>query len=281
MALERGLSENTCSAYAGDIEQYLQYCDKKKTDPLLAEIPFVEEYLWSIKTQKKLSPASLFRKGEAMRAFYKFLRLDGKIKNNPTSNLKSPHLPRKLPHYLTLSEMEKLLNFPSGSAFSSIRTSAAIELLYATGMRISELITLRLESINFQQGWLRVFGKGSKERMIPVSKRALEMLKNYLDARSMKFGGKNAEYNLFLNKSGKKISRIQLWKDIIARGREAGVEIHPHPHLFRHTFASHLVQGGADLRSVQEMLGHADISTTQIYINVNQEQIREEKRLIR
>lgn len=275
LSLERGLSANTCASYFGDTEAYLEYCAEKKADPLKAEPPFLENYLFELKNNKKLSPTSIFRKTEALRAFYRFLRLEGKTDKDPTWNFHSPHLPKKMPKFLTLAEMEKLLNFPSGHTLASIRVSAAIEVLYATGIRVSELVNLRLEAINFQQGWLRVFGKGSKERLVPISDRALDALRLYLEAASAKFGGKAVCADLFLNASGKKISRISMWKDIVKRGREAGVEIQPHPHLFRHTFATHLVKGGADLRSIQEMLGHASLNTTQIYSHIMKDDVKQ------
>lgn len=274
LVLERGLSDNTCSAYAGDAEAYLSWCEAKRTDPLKAEAPFLESYLWELKTNQFLSPASIFRKTEALRAFYRFLRLEGETDKDPMHNFKSPHLPRKVPKYLTGEEMEKLLSFPPGHTFASLRVTAAIEILYATGIRVSELVNLRIESVNFQDGWLRVFGKGSKERLVPVSSRALASLEHYMSACAMRFGGKAVSSDLFLNASGRKISRVMMWKDIVKRGREAGVEIHPHPHLFRHTFATHLVQGGADLRSVQEMLGHASLNTTQIYAHLAREDLK-------
>lgn len=267
--LERGLSDNTCSAYAGDADDFLEWCGKRNADPLKIEAPVLEEYLWELKTKQSLGPASIFRKTEAIRAFYRYLRIEGKTEKDPTVNFRSPHLPKKAPHYLSRADMEKLLSFPPGNTFSSLRVTAAIELLYATGIRVSELVGLRAEAINFEQGWLRVFGKGSKERMVPVSHRALKWLKVYMEACIERFGGKAVSSYLFLNSSGRRISRVMMWKNIVQRGKEAGVEIHPHPHLFRHTFATHLVQGGADLRSVQEMLGHASLNTTQIYAHLS------------
>ena len=272
--MERGLARNTCLAYAGDTDAFLVYCETRKTDPALAEAPFLEAYLWSLKKEKGLGPASIFRKTEALRAFYRYLRLEGKAAKDPTANFRAPKLPRKVPRFMGPRDMEKLLGYPSGEAFAKVRAAAAIELLYASGIRVSELLGLRLESVNFQQGWLRVFGKGSKERMVPVNAAALTRLKDYLSSRQQKFGGQAVADELFLNRSGKKLSRVQMWKDIVTYGREAGVDIKPHPHLFRHTFASHLVQGGADLRSVQEMLGHASLNTTQIYAHIDKGDVK-------
>ncbi len=274
LGMERGLAKNTCLAYSGDTEAFLIYCEGRKTDPARAEAPFLEAYLWSLKKEKKLGPASIYRKTEALRAFYRYLRLEGKAAKDPTANFRAPKLPRKVPRFLDRRDMEKLLSYPAGEAFAKVRAAAAIELLYASGIRVSELLGLRLESVNFQQGWLRVFGKGSKERMVPVNAAALSRLKDYLSSRQRKFGGQDVADELFLNRAGGRLSRVSMWKDIVTFGREAGVEIKPHPHLFRHTFASHLVQGGADLRSVQEMLGHVSLNTTQIYAHIDKGDIK-------
>ncbi|MDO8804263.1 MAG: tyrosine recombinase [Elusimicrobiota bacterium] len=274
LGMERGLAINTCLAYSGDTDAFLAYCEGRKTDPALAEAPFLEAYLWHLKKVGGLGAASIYRKTEALRAFYRYLRLEGKAAKDPTANFRAPKLPRKVPRFLDKRDMEKLLGYPAGDAFAKVRAAAAIELLYASGIRVSELLGLRLESVNFQQGWLRVFGKGSKERMVPVNAAALSRLKDYLSSRQQKFGGQDVADELFLNRDGKKLSRVTMWKDIVTFGREAGVEIKPHPHLFRHTFASHLVQGGADLRSVQEMLGHASLNTTQIYAHIDKGDIK-------
>jgi integrase/recombinase XerD len=274
LALERGLSGNTCRAYAGDLGAFLRYCEVLKSDPLKADARFVEEYLWTLKADKKLKSSSIFRKTEALRSFYRFLMLEGKLSEDPTRNFRAPRMPQRVPKFLSGRDMEKLLTCPAGDNFSRMRTVAAIELLYAAGLRISELLGLRLEAVDLRQGWLRVFGKGAKERIVPVHRAALETLKRYLELRQARFGGGSAAAEIFVNRSGKKISRVQLWKDIIKLGKEAGVAIPLHPHLLRHTFASHLVQGGADLRSVQEMLGHASLNTTQIYAHVEKSGVK-------
>ena len=269
LSVERGLSKNTCMSYAGDLNAFLLYCAGRGTDPALAEAPFVEEYLWSLKSGGGLKASSIFRKTEALRAFYRYLLLEGRAKKDPTKNFRAPRLPQKVPRFLESRDMEKLLACPAGDSFSRLRTAAAVDLLYSTGMRITEMLTLRFESVNFQGGWIRVFGKGAKERIVPVNRAALATLKSYLEARDMKFGAASPDSELFLNKSGRRLSRVQMWKDIVSLGKEADVRIKPYPHLFRHTFASHLVRSGADLRSVQEMLGHASLNTTQIYTHID------------
>jgi integrase/recombinase XerD len=274
LSLERGLSRNTCLAYAGDLGAFLEYCEALKRDPLKADAQSVEEYLWSLKADKNLKSSSIFRKTEALRSFYRFLMLEGKLAADPTRNFKAPKMPSRVPKFLSEREMEKLLACPARDNFARMRTVAAIELLYAAGLRISELLSLRLEAVNLQQGWLRVFGKGAKERIVPVHQAALETLKKYMELRQAVFGGRPAAAEIFVNRSGKKISRVQLWKDILKLGREAEVRMPVHPHLFRHTFASHLVQAGADLRSVQEMLGHASLNNTQIYAHVEKSGVK-------
>ena len=274
LTLERGLSRNTCLAYAGDLGAFLEYCDALKSDPLKADAHSVDEYLWTLKADKKLKSSSIFRKTEALRSFYRFLMLEGRLQADPTRNFKAPRMAQRVPKFLSGRDMEKLLTYPARDNFARMRTVAAVELLYAAGLRISELLSLRLEAVNIQQGWMRVFGKGAKERIVPVHQAALETLKKYMELRQAKFGGGPAAAEIFVNRSGKKISRVQLWKDILKLGKEADVQIAVHPHLFRHTFASHLVQGGADLRSVQEMLGHTSLNNTQIYAHVEKSGVK-------
>ncbi|MBI4801087.1 MAG: tyrosine recombinase [Elusimicrobia bacterium] len=274
LTLERGLSRNTCLAYAGDLKAFLDHCAALKSDPLKTDAHFIEEYLWALRSGKKLKASSIFRKTEALRSFYRFMMLEGKLSADPTRNFKAPRLAQRVPKFISGRDMEKLLSFPARDKFARMRTVAAIELLYAAGLRISELLALRLEAVNAQQGWLRVFGKGAKERIVPVHKAALETLKKYLDLRQAKFGGRAAAAEIFVNRDGRSLSRVQLWKDIAKLGKEAEAAIEIHPHLFRHTFASHLVQGGADLRAVQEMLGHSSLNTTQIYSHVEKSGVK-------
>ena len=274
LTLERGLSRNTCQAYAGDLNAFLGHCSALGIDPLKADSHAIEEYLWKLKSESKLKSSSIYRKTEALRSFYRFLMLEGRMSADPTRNFKAPRMFQRVPKFLSGPDMEKLLSYPARDNFVRMRTVAAIELLYASGLRVSELLGLRLEAVNTQQGWLRVFGKGAKERLVPVHRTALETLGKYMELRQAKFGGAgvSAAAEIFLNRWGGKLSRVQLWKDILRLGREADVQVYPH--LFRHTFASHLVQAGADLRSVQEMLGHASLNTTQIYSHVEKSGVK-------
>lgn len=274
LSLERNLSRNTALSYCGDLKLFLSYCERKRIDPLKAAPEILQNYLWDEK-KKGLKTASLFRRTEAIKAFYKFLTLENILKKNPLQAFKAPRLEKRLPKTLSVQETEKLLSYEGGEKYQTVRTLAVLELLYASGIRISELVSLKLEEVNITQGWIRVFGKGSKERLVPVNERACELLKKYLELRDLRFSGRGAQSWVFLNKSGKKLSRVQLWKDIKNFAREAGLERKVHPHLLRHSFATHLLQRGADLRSIGEMLGHSSLSTTQIYTHLDNSQLKE------
>ena len=229
---------------------------------------FLDQYNYQLRVIEKLAVASIFRKMEAVKCFYKFLLIEEKIKDDPTRFLKSPKLAQKIPTQLTREEMDRLLSYPA-EKFDEIRTVTIIELLYAAGLRVSELINLRLENVNLVEKWVLALGKGGKQRFVPIHDRAVERIKQYLSAREAHFAAKDVASELLLNKNGKKISRVSVWKDLAALGRKANISQPLHPHLFRHTFASHLLQGGADLRSLQEMLGHANLTTTQIYTHLD------------
>ena len=273
LALERAYAQNTYSAYARDVRDFLRWCAGTGVQSAAAPPEKLEEYLWSLKASKHIAPRSIFRKMEALKAFYRYLAVEGKLSQDPTRNFKMPHLPALIPHWLSVEEMAKLLSCQPRD-FHTLRTIAVVELFYASGIRISELLGLQLESLNLEQGWILVRGKGGKERMVPVHKRALRTLANYLQERNRHFAGKDTSSEVFLNKFGRRLSRVQVWKDINALGRFAGLERKLHPHLFRHTFASHLLQGGADLRSLQEMLGHSSLSTTQIYTHLERSDLK-------
>jgi integrase/recombinase XerD len=276
LALERGLAHNTCLAYASDLADYLKWLDGK--NPLQADARLLEDFLWYLKSERKLKAASIFRKMEALRAFYKFQAAEERIGEDPTRNFKAPHLPERLPKFLTIDEIERLLRIDDEGKLSLVRTRTILELLYATGMRASELLKLRTDYVNLEEGWVRVMGKGSKERMIPMHSRASGILVRYMTIRERHFGDKTTSPEVFVGKTGKPLSRVQLWRDLKDLGRRAGLKRPLHPHLLRHTFASHLLQGGADMRSVQEMLGHANLQTTQIYTHVDKSVLKETHR---
>lgn len=268
MSFERQLSQNTFDAYSSDVDSFLQYCEAAEQNPLTVTPEFLEQYHVQMRQIEQLSPASVFRKLEAIKCFYKFLLTEGRISEDPARFVKAPRSTLKIPQQLSREEMERLLSYPAES-FEEIRTVTMIDLLYAAGLRVSELIGLRLENVNLKEGWVLAFGKGSKQRFVPIHQEACARIQTYLDARENRFAGKEVSSELFLNNRGKRLSRVTVWKDLAALGRKANISTALHPHLFRHTFASHLLQGGADLRSLQEMLGHSDLATTQIYTHLD------------
>ncbi len=265
--LERGLSSNTVEAYLSDLRQWASHLKKSGIAFEKVEARALESYFWKLKTEKNLSAASLFRKMEAIKSFYVFLVSDKKIEKSPAASFRSPKMPRRLPKTLSTSEIESLLRAEEFNTFEQLRKRVMLELIYATGMRASEILALKSDAINFQDGWVRALGKGSKERLIPIHSTAIAWLKRYAKAREARFPARDAA-EFFLSRRGMKLSRVQFWREIRDLGKKAGIS-NLHPHLFRHSFATHLLQNGADLRSVQELLGHASLSTTEIYTSVD------------
>ncbi|MBI5574338.1 MAG: site-specific tyrosine recombinase XerD, partial [Elusimicrobia bacterium] len=269
---------NTTLAYKRDLESYFEYLKKHFLTLLDIAEEQIMDYLWERKLLKK-SAATIFREQEAIKGFYKFLFTEGHIKINPAVQLKSPKLEKYLPDTLTIEEIEKLLETPDLAKFKDIRNKAILETLYATGMRVSELTELKISDINLDVGFIKCFGKGSKERIVPIGSKAVESVKNYLAIRKkMTKGnpvGDDADF-LFLNPSGKKISRISVWKIIKKYAKLAGIIKKISPHTLRHSFASHILERGADLRTIQEMLGHSSISTTQIYTHIDKKFLKQQ-----
>ena len=267
LTLEKGLALNTCRAYASDLAQFFKSLKARRRDPLAVSYQELADYLWELKSEKGLAPASLFRKMEALKSFYAFQAAERRVSESPAEPFRSPRLPQRLPRYLSFEETERLLSVPPDGSYERARARVMLELLYATGMRVSELVALKVDSLNLEDGWVRVFGKGSKERLIPIHRGAAAMLRQYLLLRAEKFKA-GASPELFLSRLGGKLSRSQFWRDLRELGRLAGIKTKLHPHVLRHTFATHLLQRGADLRAVQEMLGHASLATTQIYTHL-------------
>jgi len=266
LSLERGLSPRTVAAYSADVGRFLAWAEAKRIEPRAAAKTALDDFLWDEKV-RGLQAASLYREVEALKSFFAYLAVEGRLPESPAENLKGPRLPKRLPKYLTKADAARLLAAPDGTSYEDVRARAMLELLYAAGLRVTELLTLAPESVNLQEGWVRVLGKGAKERLVPVHARARTALEVYLRARAARF--KTPDPALFLGRSGRRLSRVQFWRALRALGRRAGLKTDVHPHLLRHTFATHLLEGGADLRSVQEMLGHADLSTTQIYTHLD------------
>lgn len=274
LSFERQLSANTLAAYGADAQHFLEYCAANELSPLAVTPQFLDQYVYQLRVIEKLSPASVQRKLQAVKCFYKFLLIERRLEQDPTRFLTTAKLPQRMPEQLSRQEMERLLSYPA-QKFDEVRTLTIVELLYASGLRVSELVNLRLENIDVKEGWVLAFGKGGKQRFVPLHPGCRKRLEYYLSAREARFASKTVGSELFLNKNGKKISRISVWKDLAALGRKARLAQPLHPHLFRHTFASHLLQGGADLRSLQEMLGHANLSTTQIYTHLDVSDLKE------
>jgi len=271
------LARNTTLAYISDLEQFLSYLEGRGQDPLKILRSDLEDYLWELKSKKGLEASSLFRKIEALRSFYFFQAAERRVDVNPATELRSPRRPARLPEVLTTEEVGRLLAAPAGVSYEALRVRVMLELLYATGMRVSELLALKAEYVNLQDGWVRVLGKGSKERLIPVHERALALLKQFLQTRQRRFPHA-VDAEIFLSRRGRRLSRVQFWRDLQVLAKRAGLEGRVHPHVLRHTFATHLLQGGADLRSLQEMLGHSSLSTTQIYTHLEKSGLKDSHR---
>lgn len=266
LSLERGLSPRTVSAYRSDIGAFYAWAAEKKLAPVKAGRSDLDDFLWS-QRERGLKPASLFRKVESLKSYFGFEMLESNLAESPAETLRTPRIPARLPKFLTKDEAARLLAAPNTAEYEDVRDRAMLELLYASGLRVSELVSMKTEAANLQDGWVRVTGKGNKERMVPVHARALAAVRVYLAEREKRF--KNPAPEMFLGRTGKKLSRVQFWRRLRELGVRAGIKQKLHPHLLRHTFATHLLQGGADLRSVQEMLGHADLATTQIYTHLD------------
>ncbi len=266
LSLERGLSPRTVSAYRSDISVFFAWAYARKLETRQTQRADLDDFLWA-QRERGLKPASLFRKVESLKSYFAFETLEKVLPESPAETLRTPRVPARLPKRLTTAEAARLLITPNTAGYEDIRDRAILELLYATGLRVSELVSLKPESVNLQDGWVKALGKGNKERLVPVHKRALAAVRGYLGERQRRF--KNPAAELFLGRTGKKLSRIQIWRRLRDLGARAGIKTRLHPHLLRHTFATHLLQGGADLRSVQEMLGHSNLVTTQIYTHLD------------
>ncbi|NVL91477.1 MAG: site-specific tyrosine recombinase XerD [Desulfobacterales bacterium] len=273
LRVERGLATNTILAYNHDLVDFLDFLRRRGVSPIQISQHDLLSFLGEKKTH--LSPRSLARNLVSIRMFYRFLVSEGRIAVNPVRLMAIPKLYRHLPDVLSRDEAETLLLQPDTTTMAGKRDRAILELLYATGLRVTELIGLRMTNINLEAGYIRTMGKGAKERIIPMGTKAIDSLKEYL-ANSRPSLLKRGEFpHVFLNSRGRPMTRQGLWKIIRNYALKAGIARTVTPHTLRHSFATHLLEGGADLRSVQIMLGHADISTTQIYTHVARERLKE------
>jgi integrase/recombinase XerD len=275
LAVERGLSNNTVAAYRADLYKYVTYMQEKKRRLHMEEVtrPDIRDYMMALK-DKGLSSNSVSRNLVAIKVFHRFILREKYIKEDVTSVLDSPKLWKHLPESLSVSEVEDILKRPNLRNWMGVRDKAALELLYATGVRVSELANLKLDNVNLDVGFVRCIGKGNKERIVPIGSKAKESLGRYLQRIRPKLVKEASVNFLFLSRLGRSISRQSFWKIIKKYTRLAGIKKDITPHTLRHSFATHLLERGADLRVVQEMLGHADISTTQIYTHINKERLK-------
>ena len=274
LSVERGLAKNTIVSYRSDLEAYLKFLKAvaKKTVADASRDDIRDFMLYE--KDKGLSVNSIARSLAALRMFHRFLSREKLIKTDVSSYIDTPRLWKKIPDVLNFDEAERLIEAPDLNTAQGIRDRAILELMYATGMRVSEVSDVRAADVNLEVGFVRCVGKGRKERLIPLGKKAMAAIARYMEkVRPQQLKGHETG-ELFLNRSGKKISRISLWKLIRIYARKARIKKKIRPHILRHSFATHLLERGADLRSVQEMLGHANISTTQIYTHISQDRLK-------
>ncbi len=279
LELERGLSRNTLEAYRSDLLQFGAFLNRRGVGVLNAAhgdlAAFLAELAAGSEGKPPVSAATLQRKAACLRSFYRHLRREEVIHHDPTADLRGPRKPQRLPQVLTREEIMRLLSEPRGTDPPALRDRALLELMYACGLRASEAIALQVNDIDLEQGLLRTRGKGSKERMVPVGRQAVAALRAYLDRGRPKLVGLRPEAHLFVNQRGTGLTRQGLYKIVQGHARGAGLEGKMSPHTLRHTFATHLLAGGCDLRSLQEMLGHADLATTQIYTHLSAERLKD------
>jgi integrase/recombinase XerD len=275
LLVERGLSGNTISAYRSDLYKYISFIEEKKKRFHFNEVERndIRDYM-IFQKERSLSANSISRALVAIKTLHRFLMREKYIKEDVTSVLDSPKLWKNLPQALSVSEVEEIIKKPNPRNWIGLRDRAVLELLYATGLRVSELVNLKTENINLEVGFLRCIGKGNKERIVPVGKKAQYAIDRYISKVRSKMKNSQLTDTLFLSRLGKKISRQSFWKMIKKYARLSGIKKDITPHTLRHSFATHLLERGADLRVVQEMLGHSDIATTQIYTHINKERLK-------
>jgi integrase/recombinase XerD len=279
LELERGLSRHTLDAYRSDLQQYGEFLARRGLDPLHVEpadmAAFVSELAAGREARAAVAPATLQRKIACLRSFYRHLRREQAIAHDPTSELRAPRRRGRLPQVLSRDEVARLLEQPRGSAPAALRDRALLETMYACGLRASEATTLALPELDLDAAMLRARGKGSKERIVPIGTKAVQSLRLYLTKGRPLLVGLREEKRVFVNLRGAGLTRQGLYKIVQRHAGSAGLAERMSPHTLRHTFATHLLAGGCDLRSLQEMLGHADLATTQVYTHVSAERLRD------
>jgi len=276
LRLEKSLSDNSVAAYINDINKLMMFLDEsyKKLPPERVKLEHLKSFVEHI-NERGVSPRTQARTISGIKSFYKFLLMEGKINADPTSLLESPKIGRKLPDVLTMEEIDLLIDAIDLSKSEGQRNKAMLETLYSCGLRVSELVNLKVTNLFFDQGFIKVEGKADKERLVPISEKAVEEITNYLSnyRKTLKINKEN-ENILFLNRRGKKLSRVMIFTIIKNLAEKVGLEKKISPHTFRHSFATHLINGGADLRAVQEMLGHESILTTEIYTHLDRNYLK-------
>lgn len=280
LTVEKGYSGNTVAAYHNDLNQLADFVEggAVKNGLTASWANFNRQgmlsYMLDLK-ERNYAPTTLARKVAAARSFFSFLKAEGIIKTDPTENMSSPSVGKSLPKPITISQVRSLLDQPAKlKTPEAKRDQAMLQLLYASGMRISELVSLNLGDVDTEGGFVRCFGKGQKERVIPIHEQAARLVKEYIEGTRPKLARRKDEVSLFLNPRGERLTRQGFWQKLKEYAKSAGLDIKISPHTLRHSFATHMLSGGADLRAVQELLGHANISTTQIYTHLTSEHVR-------
>jgi integrase/recombinase XerD len=277
LEFERGLSRNTLEAYRTDLLQFGRFLDKRDLSALRAGSADVSDFLAGLANGngKAASPATIHRKAACLRSFYRHLRREGLVEDDPTASLTAPRRGQKLPQVLSRAEVTRLLEQPRGTEPAALRDRALLELMYACGLRASEAIGLEMGDIDLDDHVLRARGKGSKERIVPIGASAIDALRRYLERGRPALIRGRPETHLFVNFRGGPLTRQGLYKVVRRHAETAGLADRMSPHTLRHTFATHLLAGGCDLRSVQEMLGHADVATTQLYTHLSSQRLKD------
>ncbi len=275
LAVEKGLAKNTLESYRRDLNKFIDFMKKqKKTGPGEVDRQSINAFIFELK-KKGHAASTISRSIASIRSFFNFLLQEGIIVNNPAIEVETPRIEKKLPRVLTADEVDKLLAQPKLGEHNGLRDKAMLELLYASGIRVSELVSLNITDFDPQVGFLRCTGKGMKERIVPIGAASIKYVNEYLRDTRSQLARNNGETALFLNHHGCRMTRQGFWKILKKYARKSNIQGDITPHTLRHSFATHLLENGADLRSVQEMLGHSDISTTQIYTQITKKKIKE------
>ncbi|RBW70375.1 site-specific tyrosine recombinase XerD [Bacillus taeanensis] len=276
LVVERGLSQNTVTAYKRDLHSYTDYLVKQESLTSIKDVQrtHIISYLHDLQ-QKGKAATTLARNIASIRSFHQFLLREQAVDNDPSVHIETPKTERRLPKVLSTEEVERLLEAPDETSLIGIRDKAMLEVLYAAGLRVSELIQLNVNDVHLTMGFLRCMGKGNKERIIPLGKLAGDAVQRYIEKSRHRLLKRQHSEALFLNHHGKRLTRQGFWKILKGLAQKASIEKALTPHTLRHSFATHLLENGADLRAVQEMLGHADISTTQIYTHVTKTRLKD------